>query len=510
MTTLLDRPPIAGPPADPEVPTRHRRSPRSGAPRWALPLLGLLLVGTAALYLWNLSASGFANTFYAAAAQAGSQDWKAWFFGSLDSENFITVDKPPASLWVMGLSARIFGFSSWSILVPQALMGVGAVALLVATVRRLVSLDGRVGDDASGLAWGAGLLAGAVLALTPAAALMFRFDNPDALLVLLMTAGAYCTTRAVQAASGRWLALAGVALVFAFLTKMLQELLVLPAFALVYLLFARTSWGRRVVHLLGAALAMIVAAGWWVAVVDLWPSDSRPYIGGSTDNSALDLALGYNGLGRILGQSGPGGGGGGGGFSGEAGWQRLLSSEMGYEISWLLPAALVALVGGVALAVAYRRRIARGPLVGLTLWGGWLLVTAAVFSVMSGTIHPYYTVALAPAIGAVIGLAGAVAWQLRDRIAGRALISAMTVAAIAWTDVLLARSGFGPGWMPWAIGIVGGLAAVAVLLPGVARSRRMLAGVVLAGALASGAGSAAFTVATAATAHTGSNPQAVA
>src|SRR6185369_12624296 len=158
-------------------------------------------------------------------------------FGSSDAGNSITVDKTPASLWLMALSVRVFGLNSWSILVPEALAGVAAVGLLYATVRRW-----------SGPA--AGLLAGAVMALTPVAVLMFRFNNPDALLVLLLVAGAYATVRAIETASTRWLALTGVLVGFGFLTKMLQALLVVPVFALVYLFAAPTSLRRRIGQLL--------------------------------------------------------------------------------------------------------------------------------------------------------------------------------------------------------------------------------------------------------------------
>ena len=309
-TSTLPRPPGSAPsgPAATwprrSTPGNHRRSgPSPMRSRWERPALLALLVGTAVLYLWNLSASGYANDFYAAAVQAGTQSWKAWLFGSLDSGNAITVDKPPASLWVMTLSARIFGFSSWSLLVPQALMGVGSVALLHAAVRRWA---GPV----------AGLLAGAALALTPAAVLMFRFDNPDALLVLLLVTGAYATVRAIDAVTVRastwWLVAAGAAVGFGFLTKMGQALLVVPAFGLAYLVAGPPRLRTRLVQLLAALGSMIVSAGWFIALVELWPADSRPYIGGSTTNSLLELALGYNGLGRILGGSGNGGGGFGG------------------------------------------------------------------------------------------------------------------------------------------------------------------------------------------------------
>src|ERR1700729_3636799 len=169
---------------------------RAEDPAWARIAFIGLLVATAIAYLWNLTASGDANSFYAAAVQAGTKSWKAMFFGSLDSSNFITVDKPPASLWVMGLPGRLSGFSSGSILVPQAFGGVAAVGLLYAAVKRWFGA-------------GAGLAAGALFAATPVAALMFRFDNPDALLVLLLVASAYCLTRSLERAGTRWIAAAG-------------------------------------------------------------------------------------------------------------------------------------------------------------------------------------------------------------------------------------------------------------------------------------------------------------
>ena len=200
------------------------------APRKQFPWVLVLLAGTAVLYLWNLTATGWANSYYAAATQAAAQSWKAWLFGSLDAGNVITVDKPPASLWLSGLFARVFGFSSWTVLAPQALCGVAAVWLLYAAVKRT---SGKV----------AGLLAGTALALTPVATLMFRYNLPDPLLVLLLVAAAYATVRAVEKASVRWLMLAGTAVGFAFLTKMMQGFLTLPALGLVYLLAAPTSLG---------------------------------------------------------------------------------------------------------------------------------------------------------------------------------------------------------------------------------------------------------------------------
>ena len=274
-------------------------------PRWYRPAFLVMLAAVAVLYLWDLSASGYANSFYAAAVQAGTESWKAWFFGSLDSSSFITVDKPPASLWVMGLSGRIFGFNSWSMLVPQALEGVAAAGLLCATVRRAVR--GRAGGRAGAAA---GLLAGAAMALTPAAVLIFRFNNPDAFMVLLVVVAAYCVTRALEHGRTWWLVGAGVAFGFGFLTKSGEAVLNVPAFGLAYLVAAPVSLRRRVLQLLAAALAIVVSAGWWIAAVLLTPAADRPYIGGSTDNNPLELAFGYNGFGRLFGGDGNMAGGG--------------------------------------------------------------------------------------------------------------------------------------------------------------------------------------------------------
>jgi len=496
--------------AHPGAPTRRPATARlflgeREDARWLRPTFWALLVVTAVVYLWDLSISGYANTFYAAAVQAGTKSWEAFFFGSLDSSNFITVDKPPASLWVMVLSARLLGFSSFSLLLPQALMAVASVALVWGTVRRTLA---RLGTTTANVG---ALLSGFVVAATPAAALMFRFDNPDALLVLLMTAGAYCTVRALPQGSWRWIALAGVALGFAFLTKMLQGLLVLPAFGLVYLFAARTTWGRRAIGLGIAAVSLVVSAGWWVVAVALWPAESRPYIGGSTDNTVLDLVFGYNGLGRIFGGSGNGGGGGGMGggtagssFGGSTGLDRLFSSEMGLEISWLLPAALVALVLG--LVVVGRRHLADPARAGLVLWGGWLVVTGLVFSFMSGTIHPYYTVALAPAIAGLVGTGGALLWHARERVTGRLGLAAMVGVTASWSWCLLNEN---PTWLPWLrwVVLVGGLlSAAAIVVGSVPTLRKAVTVGVLAGTLFGLTGTTASALATTTVAHSGSIP----
>jgi 4-amino-4-deoxy-L-arabinose transferase-like glycosyltransferase len=531
------------------VTARRPAGPRAAAaarPRRARIGLAVLLAGTALLYLIGLSRNGWANDFYAAAVQAGTKSWKAFFFGSFDASNFITVDKTPASLWVMELSARVFGLSYWSVLVPQALEGVASVALLYATVRRWFGPD-------------AGLLAGAALALTPVAALMFRFNNPDALLVLLMTAAAYGTARAIESGRTRWLLLAGALLGLGFLTKMLQAFLVAPGFGLAYLIAGPPRLRTRIWQLLAALGALIVAAGWWVAAVMLTPAASRPYVGGSTNDSILELTLGYNGLGRLdgdeTGSVGFGGRGGGGGsaFGGSTGLGRLFASDMGGQISWLLPAALLAIVvlgwlawrgsrelardgqaaggpsvwtgpagqdgaGGAAGPGGRRARLPSGPMAASTLlWGSWLVVTGLVFSFMAGIIHPYYTVALAPAVAALVGIGAVALWRERAGWPGRALLAAGIAVTVGWSYVLLDRS---PDWYPalrWAVLIVG-LAGAAVLLLGplagpqhpagrVTASRA--AGAAAAAAIAAAlAGPAAYSIDAAATAHTGALPTA--
>ena len=481
----LDRsaPRATGPEPDDERPTA--RLP------WLLPALIALLTVTAVTYLWDLSASGYANSFYAAAVQAGTKSWKAFFFGSLDSSNFITVDKSPGSLWVMELSGRLFGFSSWSMLVPQVLEGVAAVGLLYATVKRWFGP-------------GAGLLAGAVLACTPVAALMFRYNNPDALLVLLLVAAAYTLTRAIEKGATGWMVATGALIGFAFLAKMLQAFTVLPAFGAVYLLAAPVSLRRRLGQLVLGGVAIVVSAGWWVAIVALWPAGSRPMIDGSPDNSILNLIFGYNGLSRLTG----GTGGNGSGFSGATGVFRLFNDLMGGQASWLLPASLLALVAGLV----WRGRAPRTDRkrAALLLWGGWLVITGAVFSFSSGVIHTYYTVALAPAIAGLVGIGGALLWQHRRQLVARVVGAAGILVTAIWAFVLLDRT---PDYVPWlrVVIVVSGVLAAAALLvaPAIPRATRNLTTAAMGLALVAGlSGPIAFTASTLTSAHTGSIPSA--
>ncbi|MEV6117579.1 glycosyltransferase family 39 protein [Streptomyces sp. NPDC052109] len=484
----------AGEPGQPFVRRLWRGRPED--PRWARPAFLGLLAATLLLYLYNLSASGYANSFYSAAVQAGSTSWKAFFFGSLDAGNAITVDKPSAFLWPMDLSVRIFGLNSWAILTPEVLMGVGAVAVVYAGVRRRFSPA-------------AGLIAGAVLALTPVAALMFRFDNPDAMLALLMALACYLVVRAVEDGRTKWLVAAGAAIGFAFLAKTLQAFLILPPLAIVYAVCAPVSVRKRFGQLAAATLALVVAGGWWVAIVELWPASSRPYVGGSQNNSFLELTFGYNGLGRISGDEtgsvGGGGGGNGAGRWGATGWDRMFNSEIGSQISWLLPAALVLLVAGlVATRKLKRTSVTRASFL---VWGGSLLITMVVFSYMAGIFHQYYTVALAPYLAAVTGMGVGLLWEKRHELWASVTLAVSVVAAAAWGYALLNRTPAYLPWLKWLV-LIGGLAAALGLIFAGRIPRQLALAAAAVGLVAAVAGPTAYTLSTVNSAHTGSIPTA--
>ena len=471
---------------------------------WVRPALIAVTVLAAFLYCWHLSINGYANTYYSAAALASSESWKAWFFGSFDAGSFITVDKPPLSTMLIGLSVRLFGLSPLSILAPQALAGVATVVVLFQAVRRSF---GPV----------AGLIAAVVMALTPVAVLMFRFNNPDALLTLLLVSAGWALVRGLEDGRFRWAILASALVGLAFLTKYLQAYLVLPAFALVWLVAARGSLRRRIAGLAIAGAMTIVASGWWVVIVDSIPAALRPYIGGSTNNSALDLLLGYDGLSRIFGflrgrfgiDGGGGGvdGGGGAGFGGTPGLLRLFNSEFVGQISWLIPFAVVALLAGLLIhARASRTDRARA---GYLLWGGWSLVTAGVFSYMSGIIHPYYTVALAPAIAALVGAGTVDLWRLRSRsiFGGIGLAIAVLVTAFWGARLLATTPTFATGLGTLAL-VAAFVAAAILIVParvGLGRAPLAAAVVALAAILA---GPIAYSLDTVASVNNGAIPSA--
>ncbi|MFE6314420.1 ArnT family glycosyltransferase [Streptomyces rochei] len=450
-----------------------------GTPRWSSPALLAILVLAAGLYSWNLSGAGL-NSYYSAAVLSGTESWKAWFFGSLDAGNFLTVDKPPFALMVMGLSCRLLGYGTWQMMLPLILAALATIWVLHSCVKRV---------------WGHGAaaLAALVLALTPITVAINRDNNPDTLLVFLMVGGAALGLRAVR--DGRLPPLLGSAVCFglAFNTKMLQGYIALPAVFVVYLYATDLGWAKRIRNLVLAAVALAVASFWWAAAVSLVPASERPYIGGSTDGTAWDLIMGYNGLGRIFGGDGNmgGGGGGGGGFSGTAGIGRMFNDVLGGQISWLLPFAGMALVAGLVLrGRAPRTDLTRAALV---LWGGWTVLHQLTFSMAEGTMHPYYTTALAPGIAALCGGGGVMLLRAfrADRRWVWVLPLALGVTGV-WAVVLLRRAS---GWNSWlwpTIAVVMALAIAGMLVFRLGRRLRLLAVSVAAAVVAGVAGPAAY------------------
>ncbi|SOD86412.1 glycosyltransferase family 39 protein [Streptomyces sp. Ag109_G2-15] len=461
----------AGPPPAAAVP--------AAAPRWSLPALIAIMILASVLYSWNLSGSSL-NSFYSAAVLSGTQSWKAWFFGSLDAGNFLTVDKPPLALMVMGLSCRVFGFGTWQMMAPMIVAALATIWILHTSVKRV---------------WGhaAAALAALVLALTPITVAINRDNNPDTLLVLLMVGGAALALRAVT--GGRLLPLLGSAVCFglAFNTKMLQGYIALPAVFAVYLYAARLPLVKRIVNLAIAAVALAVSSFWWAAAVSLVPASERPYIGGSTDGTAWNLIMGYNGLGRVLGGegNGGGGGGGGGGFSGSAGLGRMFNDILGGQISWLLPFSALALVAGLILCGrAPRTDLTRAALV---LWGGWTVLHFLTFSMAEGTMHPYYTTALAPGIAVLCGGGGVMLLRAfrDDKRWVWVLPVALAVTGI-WAIVLLRRASDWNTWLWPVIGVVMAAAIVGLFVFRGGNRVRLLAASVAAAVVAALAGPAAY------------------
>ncbi len=467
-------------------------------PAWSRPALWIVGAVAGVLTLWGLTRSGYANTYYAEAAQAASRSWSAWLTNALDASGTESLDKGPLSNMAMGLSGRLLGFSSFSMLLPEALCGVGAVLVLHNTVKR--TLGHR-----------AAILAAAMLALTPIFVAMSRYNNPDALLVLLEVSAAWALVRGLQSGRTREVVLCGVLVGLAFNVKMLQAYLIVPALAATLLIAGQGAVRRRVGQLVAGGVAMVAVSFAWYATMMLIPG--RPWVGDTTDDSWFSLIFGANGFGRVSGEGGAGAPGGGGGatFGGAAGPGRLFNSIVGGQIAWLLPLAAV----GLALGLWTRRRAGRTDEArsAYLLWGLWGVVSWAVFSFSEGVFHPYYTTALAPAV-AVLASGGVVTlWdRARGSTAWTAMLGAAAIGTAALGAVLLGRAaGFVP-WLAPAVVAAAVLATTGLLLarasqvgsPG-ARGR-IAAG---AGALALAAllaGPAAYSIATVGKALNGGNP----
>ena len=426
------------------------RSP-AGQPAWTRPALLVVAALAAFAYSWHVGST--VELYYAAAVRSMAHSWHDFVFGGFDPAGTITVDKLPGALWVQALSVRLFGVHLWALLLPQAVEGALTVLVLFHAVRRLA---GPL----------AGMVAAVVLAASPATMTLDRGNIPDSLMILLVVLAADATVSALL--TGRWRSavLAGVWVALAFQAKMLEAWLVLPALGLAYLVAGRGSTMARLgrIAALGATAAVVSLS--YMTFVTLTPAAQRPYEDGSTTNSVFHQVFVYNGfsrvgqaspnetLGRTLGaplffQSEP-----------PPAANRLLTADYGHDTGWLIPAAV--LVAGGILVARWRRPRTDLPRAGAVLWGTWLVVLAVVFT-FSTTMNSYYAAALSPAVAALLGIGGALAWEYRRRPSVQALTAGVALVTVGYAAWLLPPAGTGlPPWLaPVAAAL--GLAAAAVL-----------------------------------------------
>ena len=470
---------------------------RSWFEKWTLPVL---LVLTGVLYLFGALHNGMANSYYAAAIQAASQDWTAWLFGSLDAANYVSVDKPPLATMLMGLSARLFGFSSFSMLLPSVLAGVGSVWLVYGAVKRQFGFTSAV-------------IAGATLMLTPVAALMFGFNNPDAILTLMLSASGYAFLRSLEGKRPLlWLGLAGLFTGLAFNTKMLQGLMVLPAMVVVYLVFAKPPIVKRFLHVIFAGVITTMSTLWWSVLVWLTPAGSRPWVGSTNDNNIWSLIFGYNGLGRLLGGRGGGVGPGGGhgpggtGFGGQTGIFRIFNNDFGPNIAWLLVLALAG--GGLMLWILRKTPRTNRGRAAVIFWMLWLLIHIVIFSMTSGVIHPYYVVVMAPAAAALVGISLPFLWGAYTRRKPYAwLLPLLVGVTVAIAVIILGYAGT-MTWLMWIVGLLGLTGMIGLLVNLYAPWRWLQNLAIIAAIAACTLALTVYTLATVNVTHTGSVPTA--
>jgi len=500
---------------------------RNITPSWLwhrLALGGVMLISIF-MNFYQLGRNGFGNLYYAAAIRSMLDNLHNFLYVSFDPGGFVSIDKPPLGFWLQAASAKIFGFTPFSIFLPQALAGVLSVLLLYYLVRRHFGVV-------------AGLLAALALAISPISVLTNRNNTIDSTLVLVMLLGAWAVLRAAESGKLRWLLLCAVFVGLGFNIKMLEAYLVVPAYGLLYLLAAPRRIWVRIAHLAVAALLLLTISLSWAVAVDLTPAASRPYVGSSQDNSEISLALGYNGIQRLLGQFGfrggnsgstsgnstrqfppvgtgsgtfnggnfpqPGaggtgqppqnlgnGGGGGGGSSGmfntgNPGLLRLFNEPLAGQIVWLLP---MALLGMLALAWQRRPRFREDrQQQSLILWGTWLLTMAVFFSVAT-FFHQYYLSTFAPAICALFGIGVVVMWQDYRRSGWRGWLLPLALLLTALEQIHIIVSD--PSWGTWLIPLIAipcALAAVilfaARLVPRLRHNVRVLAPALCLGLLA--------------------------
>ena len=446
------------------------RGPRD-QPAWARPLLLAIAAAAAWSYSWRATRPVDIEIYYAAAVRSMTTSLPDFFFGAFDPAGIITTDKLPGAFWLQAISAGVLGPHRGALVLPQVIEGTATVLVLYRAVRRV-----------SGPA--AGLIAAAILALSPAVVALNRGNVSDTLMILLSVLAADALLAALG--TGRWrpLLLAAIFTGLAFQAKMIQAWLILPALAVTYLLAAPGGWRPRVVRcvaMLGTAVAVSLS---WMTLVTIWPAGDRPYVDGSTSNSVFQQVFGYNGFGRLdqatpdqlvnatirLGipvspAPSPG---------------RLLTGALGRDAGWLLAAAVIALAAGLVA----RRREQRTDQVraALLLWGLWLIASSGAFTVAT-TVNSYYLAALAPPVAALLATGLTLAWQHRARRPAWLVLAAAVAATAAYAAWLVPGAGTGlPGWLR-PVSLV--LAAVAVVLIAAAASwpaRRALAAVTIAAA----------------------------
>lgn len=489
---------------------------RSWLEKMTLPML---LIATGALYLFGAMHNGMANSYYTAAVQAASQNWTAWLFGSLDAANYVSIDKPPLATMIMGLSARLLGFSSFSMLLPSVLAGVGSVWLLYSAVKRQFGFTSAI-------------ISAVTLMLTPVAALMFGFNNPDAILTFMLTASGYAFLRSLESRRPLlWLSLAGLFTGLAFNTKMLQGLMVLPAMVIVYLAFAKPPIVTRFLHLMFAGVITAVSTLWWSVLVWLTPSGNRPWVGSTNDNSIWSLIFGYNGFGRLLGNRGGGGGGtppsggmaivspggmggapsgghgpGGTGFGGQTGLFRIFNNDFGPNIAWLL---VLALAGGGLLLWILRKtpRTNRGR-AAVIFWVLWLVVHIIIFSMTSGVIHPYYVVVMAPAVAALVGIGMPFLWGAYVKRKSYAWVLPVTIGMTAMTAMIILGYAGTMTWLIWVVGALGLASMIGLLINLYSPKNWLQNSAIIASITACTLSPVIYTLSTVNMAHTGSIPTA--
>jgi 4-amino-4-deoxy-L-arabinose transferase-like glycosyltransferase len=479
---------------------------------WQRILLGIVILISLFMNLFQLGQNGFGNLFYASGVRSMLDSWHNFFFVAYDPGGFVTIDKPAVGFWLQTISAKLFGFTPFSILLPQALAGIGAVLLLYYLIKRHFGVV-------------AGLLAALALAITPISVVTNRNNTIDSTLALVLLLGAWAVLKAAETGKLRWLLLSAAFVGLGFNVKMAEAYLVIPAFGVLYLLAAPRKVWTRIWHLALAVLLLLVISASWIVTVDLIPASQRPYVGSTQDNSEISLATGYNGINRLRGIIGGGGGGFGGGrqratnttttsrtattstgtgtttnttptqngtgngttqvpsggnagqaagatvrggaagfagFGGRTGPFQLFTAALGSQIGWLLPLALIGL-----LALAWQRRWRfkeDRQQKALLLWGMWLLTMGIYFSFAS-IAHEYYLTEMAPGIAALVGIGIVIMWQDYRRSGWRGWL--LPLALIVTAAVQLSMLGSYPAWGQWMIPLIAtlcGLSALALLV----------------------------------------------